>query len=158
EEPVAMMIGTTTKEFGMSSAPPVVVRTMIQNVMADLSPQMLTLYGLSGDSTGTTDPVYGVAGDQWFADLVFRCPATLQAAWHAAAHHPTYQYEFRRVIPGHESEGSAHSFDLPYVFGYYPKDGNLAGPFTDVDRRIADTMERYWAHFAKTGDPNDGKL
>jgi para-nitrobenzyl esterase len=158
QAPVAMMIGTTTKEFGMASAPPEAVRTMIQNVMADLSSQALALYGLSGTATGTTDPDYGVVGDQWFADLVFRCPATLQATWHAAAHHPTYQYEFRRVIPGHESEGSAHSFDLPYVFGFYPKEGNLAGQFTDVDRRLADSMQRYWVNFAKTGDPNGGPL
>jgi len=89
---------------------------------------------------------------------VFRCPATLQATWHAAAHHPVYQYEFRRIIPGHESEGSAHSFDLPYVFGFYPKEGNLAGNYTDVDRRIADSMQRYWVGFAKTGDPNVGSL
>jgi carboxylesterase type B len=27
-------------------------------------------------------------------------------------------------------------------------------PFTDADRKIADTMSSYWANFAKNGDPN----
>jgi para-nitrobenzyl esterase len=158
QAPVALMIGTTAREFGME-APVEAVRGMIQGVMGnDLSARTLELYGLNGTGSGQSDPVYGRVGDQWFADLVFRCPATLQATWHAAAHHPTYQYEFRRVIPGHESEGSAHSFDLPYVFGFYPKEGNLAGQYTGVDDRIADAVQRYWVNFAKTGDPNGGSL
>jgi para-nitrobenzyl esterase len=157
QAPVALMIGTTAREFG-ADAPPDAIRGWIQGVMGGLSPRTLEVYGLSGNGSGTNDPVYGRVGDQWFADLAFRCPATLQATWHAAAHHPTYQYEFRRIIPGHESEGSAHSFDLPYVFGFYPKDGNLAGAYTDVDRRIADSMQRYWVSFATTGDPNVASL
>jgi para-nitrobenzyl esterase len=152
QAPVALLIGTTSREFGMN-APPDVIRDMIRNIAGKQSDRALSLYGLTGNATGTSDPVYGPAGDQWFADLAFRCPATLQAAWHAAAHHPTYQYEFRRVIPGHEAEGSAHSFDLPYVFGFYPKTGNLAGQYGDTDLRVADAMERYWVGFAKTGQP-----
>jgi carboxylesterase type B len=27
-------------------------------------------------------------------------------------------------------------------------------PFTDDDRRIADTLSSYWANFIRTGDPN----
>ena len=27
-------------------------------------------------------------------------------------------------------------------------------PFTDSERRIAETMSPYWANFAKNGDPN----
>jgi para-nitrobenzyl esterase len=46
------------------------------------------------------------------------------------------------------------SSDLPYVFGYFPKYGNIAGKFTDVDTKLADLMETYWTNFAKTGNPN----
>jgi carboxylesterase type B len=31
-------------------------------------------------------------------------------------------------------------------------------PFTDVDRRVADTMSSYWANFATNGDPNGAGL
>jgi carboxylesterase type B len=27
-------------------------------------------------------------------------------------------------------------------------------PFTDADRRVANTLSSYWANFMKTGDPN----
>jgi carboxylesterase type B len=27
-------------------------------------------------------------------------------------------------------------------------------PFTDADRRVADTLSSYWANFMKTGNPN----
>jgi para-nitrobenzyl esterase len=51
-----------------------------------------------------------------------------------------------------------HSGDLPYVFGYFPKTGNLTGNFGEVDRKLADLMQSYWTNFAKTGNPNGGTL
>ena len=153
EAPVPLMIGTTTREFG-TSASPQAIRQWINAVTSSQSGKALALYGFAGDGKGATDPVYGSGADQWFADFVFRCPVTAQAAWHSAAHHPVFQYEFQRVIPGHEAEGSVHSADLPYVFGYYPKGGNISGKFNDTDFRISDQMEKYWTAFAKTGDPN----
>ena len=47
-----------------------------------------------------------------------------------------------------------HSSDLPYVFGFYPKTGNIAGNFTEVDYKLADLIETYWTNFAKRGNPN----
>jgi para-nitrobenzyl esterase len=37
---------------------------------------------------------------------------------------------------------------------------NLADgvPWTDVDRRLADTMASYWVNFARTGNPNGAGL
>jgi para-nitrobenzyl esterase len=77
---------------------------------------------------------------------------------HHKAHHAVYQYEFQHAIPGHEAEGSIHSADLPYVFGYYPKTGNIAGPFNDTDFKLANLMQTYWTNFAKTGNPNSGNV
>ena len=95
------------------------------------------LYGLANGGVGNTDPLYGSAGDQWFADLAFRCPTTTEAAWHTAAHRPVYEYELQHAIPGQQSQGAVHSADLPYVFGYFPKAGNIAGNFGDVDFKLA---------------------
>ena len=92
--------------------------------------------------------------DQWAADLAFRCPATTQGEWHSAAHRPTYEYEFDHAIPGQEAQGAVHSSDLPYVFGYFPKTGNIAGSFTEIDYKLAQLMETYWTNFAKMGNPN----
>lgn len=153
QAPVALLIGTTTREFGMAGSPDE-VRKFIQSVTGNLSDRAFVLYGLANGGTGNVDPMYGSAGDQWFADLVFRCPVTTQAAWQVAAHHPVYEYELQHAIPGQEAQGAVHSADLPYVFGYFPKQGNISGNFGEIDVKLADLIETYFTNFAKTGDPN----
>jgi para-nitrobenzyl esterase len=157
EAPVSLLIGTTTREFGLPG-PPEEVRKFIRTVTGNLADRALALYGLAHGGAGNQDVLYGSAGDQWLADLAFRCPITTEATWHTAAHHAVYEYELQHPIPGQEAQGSVHSADLPYVFGYFPKAGNIAGNFGDVDFKLADLIERYWANFARTGDPNSNGL
>ena len=157
QAPVTLLIGTTTREFGLDS-PPDGVRSFIRNVTGNLADRAFELYGLANGDTGKSDPLYGSAGDQWFADLAFRCPTTTEAAWHTAAHHPVYEYELQHAIPGQEAQGAVHSADLPYVFGYFPKQGNISGNFTQTDFKLADLIETYFTNFAKTGDPNASGL
>jgi para-nitrobenzyl esterase len=90
--------------------------------------------------------------------LAFRCPISTEAQWHSASHHAVYQYEFNHAIPGQEAQGAVHSSDLPYVFGFYPKGGNISGQFSDSDFKLADMIETYFTNFAKTGDPNGAAL
>jgi para-nitrobenzyl esterase len=155
ESSIPLIIGTTTREFGMVASPDA-VRKMIQDETGSFAIRTLPLYGLADNGQGTADPVYGGVGDQWIADLAFRCPITTQAAWHTAGHHATYEYEFEHAIPGQEAQGAVHSADLPYVFGFFPKTGNIAGNFGEMDYKLADLMETYWTNFAKTGNPNAG--
>ena len=158
ESAIPMIIGSNAIESG-STATTDELRTTIQKEAGDFAPQALALYGLANGGQGTADPLYGSAGDQWVADTRYRCAATTEAAWHSAAHHPTYAYEFQRVSPG-EAKGATHSAELPYVFGYYPKSGQFeaAAKFVDADFRLAGEMESYWTNFAKTGNPNSEGL
>jgi para-nitrobenzyl esterase len=114
----------------------------------------MELYGLANGGAGQTDPLYGSVGNQWLADQIFRCPVTTQAITHNASKNAVYEYQLEHAIPGQEKDGAVHSADLPYVFGFYPKTGNIAGPFGGVDFNIADWVETYWTNFARTGDPN----
>jgi para-nitrobenzyl esterase len=64
-----------------------------------------------------------------------------------------YLYYFTRVpptLPDRPSRGATHVAEIPYMFD------NLAPPvpWTDIDRRLADTMSSYWVNFARNGDPN----
>ena len=62
-------------------------------------------------------------------------------------------YFFTRVPPapeGRPSRGATHTAELAYMFNNL-----LPGtPWTDADRKLADTMSSYWANFAATGNPN----
>lgn len=153
EAAVPLLLGATSREFG--GGPPIgELRNTIQQQTGDLAPQALALYGLASDQPPAPDPLYGSVSVQWGADSLFHCPITTEALWHSAALHPTYEYEFDRPIPGQEAQGALHSAELPYVFGFFPKSGNIGGKFSDVDMRLADQIQTYWTNFAKSGDPN----
>jgi para-nitrobenzyl esterase len=64
-----------------------------------------------------------------------------------------YLYFFTRVPPapeGRPSRGATHTAELSYMFN------NLlpGSPWTDVDRKLSDTMSSYWANFVMNGNPN----
>jgi para-nitrobenzyl esterase len=155
EAAIPVLIGTTTREFE-SSAAPEELRTQIDRFSGASSPKMLAAYGLASGGQGDSDPKYGGAADQWSADWLFRCPTVTEALWHSAAHHVVYEYELDHAIPGQPF--AIHSSELPYVFGYFPKTGNLAGNFGPVDFKLADLFQAYWTNFAKTGNPNSAGL
>jgi len=155
ESAIPFLFGTTTREFG-STMSPAALRAMIERATGKYAGKALEAYGLAKGGVGADNAKYGTAADQWIADVVFRCSATTEGAWHSAAHHQTYEYEFDHAIPGREN--AVHSSDLPYVFGYFPKTGNIAGNFGKTDLKIADLMETYWTNFAKTGNPNSHNL
>jgi para-nitrobenzyl esterase len=156
EAAIPLLLGTTSREFG-NFEPLDALRLAINNAMGDLAPQALALYGLAGDGQGTADPLYGTAAIQWNADIVFHCPITTEALWHSARN-PTYEYELDHATPGKEAVGALHSADLPYVFGSFPKTGDIGGTFGPIDFQLAELMESYWTNFAKTGNPNADHL
>ena len=94
-----------------------------------------------------------------FRDLVFwnlSAWARLQAA---DSRSKAFLYYFTREPParqGERSRGASHTAEIPYPFNnlHVEKDR----PWTDADRRLADTMSSYWANFAATGDPNGSGL
>ncbi|KAG9469583.1 hypothetical protein GDO78_020154 [Eleutherodactylus coqui] len=74
---------------------------------------------------------------------------------------PVYVYEYQhvssllaRVRP--DFVKADHTNELLVVFGGpFLRDGVLfAGPATDAEKALSRNMMRYWANFARTGDPN----
>jgi para-nitrobenzyl esterase len=105
------------------------------------------------------------AGDDAQAHASYLASFTDEAAWamrefaelQAKQGNAAYVYYFTRVpptLPDRPSRGATHVAEIPYMFD------NLAPPvpWTDVDRRLADTMASYWVNFARTGNPNGAGL
>jgi len=64
-----------------------------------------------------------------------------------------YLYYFTHVPPSppnFPSRGATHTADLQYMFDNQPP--NVM--WTDVDKKLADTMSSYWADFIANGNPN----
>ena len=88
------------------------------------------------------------------SDVAFVEPSRFTARQVARAGEPAYLYRFSYVAEHLRSSlpGAPHASELPYVFD------TLAAANKDQvsssDRATASAMCRYWANFAKTGDPN----
>nr|XP_060638420.1 fatty acyl-CoA hydrolase precursor, medium chain-like [Anolis sagrei ordinatus] len=92
-------------------------------------------------------------------DVVLVAPAVLAARHHRDAGHPTYVYEFQHS-PSWQAGlrpdfvQADHGDELFFVFGK----PFLAGEGTDKERNLSKTMMKYWANFARKGDPNGAGL
>lgn len=71
---------------------------------------------------------------------------------------PLYNYVWTHIEPGPQSAlyGAFHTSEVPYVFRTLDKAPQRR--FTAEDRKISDTVSRYWVNFVKTGNPNDAGL
>jgi len=135
---VPLILGTNAQEIPEAHlSVPIVIRQTYH----DLADRALPLYD-------KPDPLYGPPGGQWLTDLVFRCPTAAEALWHAAADHPTYEYEFEHPAPG--AKVSVHAGELVFLFGTWDKDH----PPSPADLKVSDQMQTYWVNFTRTGNPS----
>ncbi len=98
-------------------------------------------------------------------DAIFACPGFGNIA-SSSQHVPVYAYEFadrNAPLPSplfatvEPALGAAHATEIPYIFG---SQAELDAEFSVESATLADTMVRYWAAFARTGNPSpsDGTL
>jgi para-nitrobenzyl esterase len=78
-----------------------------------------------------------------------------------AAHVPVYAYEFADraapmylPFPQNLPPGAFHAAEIPYVFN----DEKFTATGTEDQHRLSSQMIRYWANFARSGDPNEAGL
>ncbi len=72
---------------------------------------------------------------------------------------PVYRFRFDRPVPlaeamrkmGLKSGAAFHAMELEYAFNALD---SKKADWQPEDRKAAETMNRYWANFIKTGDPN----
>jgi para-nitrobenzyl esterase len=93
-------------------------------------------------------------------DLVFACNGRI-AALELQQHAPVYAYEFRdRTAPAYLPKradfnlGASHTSELQYLFNVTNAPGTVPTTLNSSQKSLASTMVKYWANFAKTGNPN----
>ncbi|HWA86958.1 MAG TPA: carboxylesterase family protein [Opitutus sp.] len=154
---IPLVVGSNAREFAFHGTRDE-LRAQIERDFGGLAPKALKLYGLAeGMPAMAMDPMLGDTGTQFLTDAVFRGSASLLAIWQSAAGRPVWQYQFSRTPIGHESEGAAHSAELPYVFGEMVPNG-LGADYNAADKALCEAMQRYWVNFAASGDPNHSEM
>jgi para-nitrobenzyl esterase len=119
----------------------------------------LTAYAASTDAEAI-ESAAALANDTFIGYATWKW---IQA--HAAAGRaPVYRYSFDRKIPVAPDTkvngvvatandiGARHAGEIEYVFGTLDSIPNVA--WTKEDRTLSDQIMSYWAHFARSGDPN----
>ena len=126
-----------------------------------------TLLALFGSLKAEANVAYDPDGNTEFAkmltmvntDKVWAEPARFTARAVTAKKMPAYIYLFSYISPSAQQMmryGAAHASEIGYVFDNLRSRNrtNLA----PKDEEVAKMMNKYWANFAKTGDPNGNGL
>ncbi|KAM9301977.1 fatty acyl-CoA hydrolase precursor, medium chain-like [Gastrophryne carolinensis] len=94
-------------------------------------------------------------------DAVFVMPALKTVKYHRDAGHPVFFYEFRHrpnvfknVKP--EYVKADHGDDIAFVIGgpFLPEGQLFSGACAAEEEALSRTIMKYWANFARTGNPN----
>ncbi|XP_011699347.1 PREDICTED: acetylcholinesterase-like [Wasmannia auropunctata] len=92
--------------------------------------------------------------DKIVGDYQFTCNVNEFAGRYADTGHTVYMYYFKhrsRNNPWPRWTGVMHADEISYIFGE-PLDPSKG--YTHEEVQLSKRMMRYWANFAKTGDPN----
>ncbi|XP_059118586.1 acylcarnitine hydrolase-like isoform X2 [Peromyscus eremicus] len=172
--PVPSIIGVNNDEYGwtipkvMGTAQTIkeITRENLQDVLKNTAAQMmlppecsdLLMEEYMGD---TEDPqALQIQFTEMMGDFMFVIPA-LQVAHFQRSHNPVYFYEFQHqpsflksLRPPHVK--ADHADEVPFVFGSFFFGMKLF--LTEEEELLNRRMMKYWANFARYGNPNSEGL
>ena len=152
EMKLPLLIGTNARESSFKGTA-AELRKLVSARYGTRAQAALDLYGLNAALPPPADPLLGDAGAQYITDTTFRQPTALVAQWHSSAGASVWLYLFSQTPKGREAMGASHSSELPFVFGEMAS-APSGVTYGTADKRLSLGMQRYWANFASTGNPN----
>ncbi|XP_008103824.1 cholinesterase isoform X2 [Anolis carolinensis] len=99
---------------------------------------------------------YRSAMTQMVNEYGFWCPLAEYAATVQKAGSPVYAYIFSHHTSGSASPewfGAPHGAELPYVFGHLELAVAVNKTYTEAEAALSHRIMRYWAEFARSGNP-----
>ena len=143
---VDVLIGSNQDEgtfFGGGNTTADAAKNRARQTYADLADDFLKLYPAATDTEASASGLMRTRDEiGWH----MRTWAQLQTKRGKKA----YIYYFTHLPPGNGARGATHTAEIPYMFNNPPANGL----WSDVDRKLADTVSSYWVNFIATGDPN----
>jgi len=149
---VPMMIGTTKDEGNYF------IRYVGSKSREQFQQKLNGFYGEAGAQVaslypGETEKELTAAGCLFCTDSWFLQPSRRMLQGMRQVKSPAYQYVFARSSKSYSYLGAPHAVELVYVFDTVNRE-----TASKADRKLAETMNRCWAQFAKTGNPNTAGL
>ncbi|XP_021076070.1 carboxylesterase 5A [Mus pahari] len=100
-----------------------------------------------------------------FGDVFFVVPGLVTARYHRDAGGPVYFYEFQHRPYSFQNSRPAfvkadHTDEIRFVFGgpFLKGDVVMFEDATEEEKLLSRKMMKYWANFARSGDPNGDEL
>ncbi|XP_063294084.1 carboxylesterase 5A-like [Pelobates fuscus] len=171
---VPLIIGNTNQEFGwimplgmnISGLEEGLEKDKVQSLlksisMLELNEESIPLimeeyFGDTSDPFEIRDRFLDLCGD-----IVFVMPALKTAKYHRDSGFPVYYYEFQHRPAIYKDRKPAyvksdHGDDASYVMGsaFLTRDTLFNVHATEEEERFSKTIMKYWANFARNGDPN----
>jgi len=141
-----VLVGSTNADYGVSLAQN---KAEVFAPFGDMAQKARQIY----DPDGTTplDSVrWQVAMDQLMSE-----PPRFVSRQVSVQGLPAYFYRFSYVAKSMREQwtaGAPHASELPYIFNTVR--ARYGDALTDMDIKTAQTVNLYWANFAKNGNPN----
>lgn len=135
---IEILIGSNTQELGADRAP-ATGAALVAAAFGARAAAAERLYG----TPAASDPL-GALPTQVMTDLWFRCPARWLARRMAKSNPTVWRYEFGYGAPG-SGKPPEHTSEMDYIYQQPP------APAVAADWP---PLQRYWANFIRTGNPN----
>ena len=142
-----MLIGSNHQELGTHYSD-AAVPTLLESAFPHDTGRAAELYGVVHGRIPAPDPVLGSVATQIVTDMWFRCPVNWLSAHATAngAHVWRYEFGLGKFDSGKPPE---HTSEMDYIYHSVP---------AAADARDWPPIQRYWAEFMRTGDPNNPNL
>jgi para-nitrobenzyl esterase len=122
-----------------------------QRDFGDKAPEFLRLYPADTDEHAWRS-AEDYAGDKFIAVSTWEWIESQSRT----GKHPIYRYRFEMAPqssgPNAPNMGAYHSAEIEYVFGQLDTKAGMS--WRAEDRHLSELMQKYWANFARSGDPN----
>jgi len=143
---------STVEDLPLETKPEALLEKQVAGIVGAGAKKVIATYR-------NTDSSYGDAVIHLGTDLLFRM-TSIRMAEAICSRQPTYMYLFTyRSTSPVTKYGSAHSIELPFVFGVINELDAIAFTGRDPHRETLERqIQQAWINFARTGDPNHSGL